>query len=596
MKASWLGAGLVFLILSFLGLPSAFAANTLTIVGAASATAGSSYSVTVRANYNPGAHTVSISSNAQNSPNGTAPTPAVGGSIDLTGTFAFNSGSGFYESITSFTFTKAVSTAITVNDSTGGVTGNLTVPVNAGSANQLAFTQQPTDVNTLVAFSPSVAVAVWDSDGNVVTGSSASITLAISPSFNPGMGTLQGTTTVAASSGIATFNGVSVDQPGTGYKLQATSSGLPTKLSSLFNVTGSAVAVTIKKISPAFGPATGGNKITITGTGLTGITSMTVGTQSVALTDIKVVGKGGKSISVSNLPAGVGAAHVSISTAAGTNDTTDPASVYSYGPAITSISPNFFTSGKKVVIHGGNFKGLTSLNFGTSPVTFAASDINKAGTTISVTPPSGTGAVRVSATGPNGSNDTTSDATYFAFGPLVTKVNPPAGSSSGTGKVTITGKNFGASASALTVSFGSAVVPAANVSLKGSTLTVSAAPAQALGDPGVVNVVVTSATSGSSPLNAASEYAYAPLVTGVSPSSGSAGSKVKINGKNFTGASSVLFGGTTPITLSASDINKTATVITVTAPSGTAGTTTTVTVTGPGGTSDVNSKSIFTFK
>jgi len=53
---------------------------------------------------------------------------------------------------------------------------------------------------------------VQDAFGNTVTSSSAVVTVAIG--INPGGGTLSGTTSVAASAGIASFSNLSIDGRG----------------------------------------------------------------------------------------------------------------------------------------------------------------------------------------------------------------------------------------------------------------------------------------------------------------------------------------------------------------------------------------------
>lgn len=69
-----------------------------------------------------------------------------------------------------------------------------------------------------------VKVAVLDGSGHVATGSAAAITVAIGT--NPASGSLSGTLTVNASGGIAAFSDLSINQPGDGYTLTATSPGL----------------------------------------------------------------------------------------------------------------------------------------------------------------------------------------------------------------------------------------------------------------------------------------------------------------------------------------------------------------------------------
>lgn len=100
---------------------------------------------------------------------------------------------------------------------------------------QLQFDQQPTDAGMGSIISPSVTVRIEDADGLLVSDGTAEITLAISD--NPASGVLSGTTTVNAVDGVATFDTISIDQPGTGYSLIATSSGLADENSTLFNIT-----------------------------------------------------------------------------------------------------------------------------------------------------------------------------------------------------------------------------------------------------------------------------------------------------------------------------------------------------------------------
>src|SRR5206468_11628863 len=78
-------------------------------------------------------------------------------------------------------------------------------------------------------------VAVQDAGGNTVTSSSASVNVAIGT--NPSGGTLSGTATSRAVSGVATFGGLSINKAGNGYTLSASSTGLSGAASGSFNVT-----------------------------------------------------------------------------------------------------------------------------------------------------------------------------------------------------------------------------------------------------------------------------------------------------------------------------------------------------------------------
>jgi len=115
--------------------------------------------------------------------------------------------------------------------------------ISAGAAAQLGFVQQPTNVTAGSDIAPPVTVAIEDAEGNVVTtDNSTQVTLAIGT--NPGGGTLGGGSAVTASSGVATFPGLSVDTVGTGYTLTATSTpALTGATSSPFDVTGGALTL-----------------------------------------------------------------------------------------------------------------------------------------------------------------------------------------------------------------------------------------------------------------------------------------------------------------------------------------------------------------
>lgn len=82
-----------------------------------------------------------------------------------------------------------------------------------------------------------VKVEVLDGSGLLVTGSTAAVTVAIGS--NPGSGSLSGTLTVNASGGVASFSDLSIDQPGDGYTLTATSPGFTPAPSGPFKILGS---------------------------------------------------------------------------------------------------------------------------------------------------------------------------------------------------------------------------------------------------------------------------------------------------------------------------------------------------------------------
>src|SRR5947208_3925190 len=80
-----------------------------------------------------------------------------------------------------------------------------------------------------------VGDSALDRAGNVVTGLNGLITVALGA--DPGGGTLAGTTSVNAVSGVATFSTLSINNAGNGYTLTASASGLTGATSASFNIT-----------------------------------------------------------------------------------------------------------------------------------------------------------------------------------------------------------------------------------------------------------------------------------------------------------------------------------------------------------------------
>ncbi|MHB8875916.1 MAG: PKD domain-containing protein [Myxococcaceae bacterium] len=104
-----------------------------------------------------------------------------------------------------------------------------------GAPAKLVFITQPTSAGAGVTIAPPVRIAVQDALGNTVTASSATINLAIGA--NPGAATLSGGGATAASSGVASYAGLSLDKTGVGYTLAASSAGLSPATSAIFDVT-----------------------------------------------------------------------------------------------------------------------------------------------------------------------------------------------------------------------------------------------------------------------------------------------------------------------------------------------------------------------
>jgi len=111
---------------------------------------------------------------------------------------------------------------------------NYTCVPSVGLATQLVFVTEPTNTNKNFPIAPPPVVEARDADGNLAITFGGAILLSIRN--NPSSGTLSGVTLVNAVNGSATFNGLSIDKPGAGYTLNASSDGLTTGVSAQFDI------------------------------------------------------------------------------------------------------------------------------------------------------------------------------------------------------------------------------------------------------------------------------------------------------------------------------------------------------------------------
>src|SRR5205814_1988537 len=94
-----------------------------------------------------------------------------------------------------------VGTGYTLTATGAGSTTSAAFNITAGGATQLVFNVQPSTTTAGAAITPAVEVTAQDGNGNTATGFTGNITVAIGT--NPSTGTLTGTLTHAAVSGVA---------------------------------------------------------------------------------------------------------------------------------------------------------------------------------------------------------------------------------------------------------------------------------------------------------------------------------------------------------------------------------------------------------
>ena len=332
-------------------------------------------------------------------------------------------------------------------------------------------------------------------------------------------------------------------------------------------------APTVTAVSPSSGPTAGGTGVTITGTNLTGATTVDFG--ATAATSVVVVSS--TSITATSPTGSAGVVDVTVTTPGGTSTTGSPDEfTYVAAPTVSSVSPASGPTGggTGVTITGTNLTGATGVKFGTASAT---SVVVVSSTSVTATSPAGAaGVVDVTVTTPGGTSAASpTDEFTYGLAPTVAAVTPNTGPTAGGTGVTITGANL---TGATAVDFGTNAATSVVV-VSGTSITATS-PA---GAAGVVDVTVTT-PNGTSTTGAGDHFTYAaaPTVTAVSPATGptAGGTGVTITGTNLTGATVVDF-GSSPAT-SVHVVSSTS--VTATSPAGPAGVVD-VTVTTPGGTS-----------
>jgi len=155
-----------------------------------------------------------------------------GATLGGTTTVAAVSGEATFSSI----HIDQVSSGYTLSASATGVTAvtSATFDITPGPAAELVFTVQPVGTSNAVPITPAVKVKARDAFGNEATQYTGNVTIAIAN--NPSAGTLSGTTTLAASAGVATFADLSINNVGTGYTLSAQAAGLASDTSAAFDI------------------------------------------------------------------------------------------------------------------------------------------------------------------------------------------------------------------------------------------------------------------------------------------------------------------------------------------------------------------------
>lgn len=213
----------------------------------ASVTAGTAFQVVIAAKDGAG----NVDTTFNGSVTVTAP-PGVG----LNGALSLNAVNGV-ATFTDLTINQAGTYALFASSSglAPASTGNFVVV--AAPATQFVISSQPTSRVTASA-NFGLQVTAHDSYGNPDPAFTGNVTIALAS--NPGGATLGGTLTLAAVNGVADFSGLTLDQTGSGYTIQASNGSLNGATTNAFDVTGIGVAtqlVVTTQPPPSVAAATG---------------------------------------------------------------------------------------------------------------------------------------------------------------------------------------------------------------------------------------------------------------------------------------------------------------------------------------------------
>jgi PKD repeat protein len=342
----------------------------------------------------------------------------------------------------------------------------------------------------------------------------------------------------------------------------------------------------VTSVSPASGPVSTRNTVTITGTDFTGVTAVKFGSTNARSYTVNSA----TSITAISERTSASTVDITVTTSVGTSATSS-ADMYTFGAsAVTGITPKVgpIAGGTPVTITGSGFTGVTAVKFGTTSAT--SYTVNSDTQITAVAPAHTAGTIDITVT-TGGGTSSTSSATKFAYAaiPTVTKISPAAGPTGGSTSVTITGTGFssGTYYTTTAVKFGSTA--ATTFTVNSATSITATSPAGS----GTVDITVTT-PGGTSATSSSDKFTYGtPVVTSISPAAGPTGGNtvVTITGTGFTGVSGVKFGSTNAKSYTVNS----ATSISATSPAGTAGTTVDITVITPGGTSATSNNDKFTY-
>jgi hypothetical protein len=369
------------------------------------------------------------------------------GTVDITVTTP--SGTSTTSSADQFTYTAAATPTVTGLSTTSGTTGGGTTVVVSGSgftdATEVTFGGVPADsviVNSdtqLTVLAPPDAAGTVDVQVTTPAGTSATSSadqytyvaaaapsvIGVSPNAGPEVGgnvvTIMGGGFTGASQvyfGSVAATDFTVNNDGSIFATAPTEAAgivdITVTTPSGTSTTGSADKYTyygpaVTLVSPTSGPTSGGNNVTIGGSGFSGATAVYFG--STAATSFTINNDG--SITAVAPAESAGTVNITVTTPNGTSAISS-ADQYSYvaPPVVSSVSPNSgpTSGGTQVTIWGSGFTGATAVWFGSVEVTTFT--IRNDGEIVVYSPAEAAGTVNIVVDTPYGASMTSSADQY----------------------------------------------------------------------------------------------------------------------------------------------------------------------------------------
>lgn len=320
------------------------------------------------------------------------------------------------------------------------------------------------------------------------------------------------------------------------------------------------IAPSLSSLTPLSGGVEGAVTLTLTGTHLTGITSVTVG--GIAASNVNVVNDTTVTAELPAYVSGPLAADVSVSNGTA-NATLNSGFLYTVGsPTLTALNPSngSIAGGTQVTLSGAGFvPGTTTVAVGGIPANNVHVDNINSLTFMTPAYLSGSLTKAVSVNNGTGSASLTAAFTYTTIAPTIAAISPAVGPLSGGGTVTITGAGF---VPGTTVSIGG--IAATGVNISSATSLTATIPAYFSGNL----AADVSINNGFSNATLSAGFTYQgenPSLVSITPATGtmSGGTLVTVTGTHFIPGTTLNIG-----TIAAENINiMNSTTLTATIPS-----------------------------